>query len=277
MRCLSPIDIRKPDSKSYMLVPCGKCEACLLNRQNAWTVRLREEQKVSDKSYFFTLTYDEHNVPLFINDFTGEVLPTLRKDDVSAFMKRLRNHFASRTLKFYAIGEYGTDTQRPHYHGILFLKSPKTAEYVYDSLSNSWQKGFIKLDVLNENRIKYVSGYFLNKLQCPDDVQKPFSLMSKGLGLNYVDTMYDWHKSTQNFYAPYFDKKQPLPRYYKDKIFSVREKKQFAEKCFWLAEDKLQQDLEEANGSYEELHKNYTETRLATARQIAKSHKKKML
>lgn len=44
-------------------VPCGKCNACMLTRQQMWRIRLNEEFKASDGAIFFTLTYNPENLP----------------------------------------------------------------------------------------------------------------------------------------------------------------------------------------------------------------------
>ena len=45
---------------------------------------------------------------------------SLRKRDFQLFMKRLRKKYSDDRIRFYACGEYGSETFRPHYHAILF-------------------------------------------------------------------------------------------------------------------------------------------------------------
>lgn len=60
--CYSPITIKTP--QGYKTVPCGKCLECLRKYQSDWSNRMFEELKANDgKAVFFTLTYDEQNVP----------------------------------------------------------------------------------------------------------------------------------------------------------------------------------------------------------------------
>lgn len=60
--CYSPITIKTPDG--YRKVPCGRCLECLVKYQQDWSNRMYEELKAHDgKAVFFTLTYDENNVP----------------------------------------------------------------------------------------------------------------------------------------------------------------------------------------------------------------------
>ena len=68
-----------------MLVPCGRCVACLANKQNDWAVRLLAELQDSLYAHFLTLTYTDHDLPR-----SEEGHSTLCRRDVQLFMKRLR-------------------------------------------------------------------------------------------------------------------------------------------------------------------------------------------
>jgi len=60
--CYQPITIKTP--QGYKEVPCGKCLECLRKYQSDWSNRMYEELKAHNgKAVFFTLTYDEQNVP----------------------------------------------------------------------------------------------------------------------------------------------------------------------------------------------------------------------
>lgn len=87
-RCLSPLVIKSPSTKvgtrhgvyvaasryardniirrSYedIVVPCGKCLACLKNRQSAMVVRCKREAQQRGSFAFMTLTYDDDHIPL---------------------------------------------------------------------------------------------------------------------------------------------------------------------------------------------------------------------
>lgn len=60
--CYNPITIKT--EQGYRKVPCGHCLECLRKYQNDWSNRMYEELKAHDgKAVFFTLTYDDNNVP----------------------------------------------------------------------------------------------------------------------------------------------------------------------------------------------------------------------
>lgn len=94
-----------------MEVPCGQCIGCRLERSRQWAVRIMHECSLYESNLFLTLTYSDEHLP-----HRG----VLVKRHFQLFMKRLRKHFANRLIRFYHCGEYGSLTQRPHYHAILF-------------------------------------------------------------------------------------------------------------------------------------------------------------
>lgn len=125
---------------SYDFLPCGNCLSCRLDRARDWTVRALLESKYHDDNWFVTLTYnDDHlcynqvEIPVldYVSDniahynyvlsdeFTGK--STLVKKHLADFLKRLRKNYEfDNHISFLACGEYGSITQRPHYHLCLF-------------------------------------------------------------------------------------------------------------------------------------------------------------
>lgn len=67
------------------------------------------ERQLHRHNAFITLTYDDDNIPA-----DG----SLRPGDLVKFWKRLRKSGAQ--LRYYAAGEYGGRTHRPHYHACVF-------------------------------------------------------------------------------------------------------------------------------------------------------------
>lgn len=110
----------------FIAYKCNKCDECLYERQNFWSKRAFLEGSVSNDVYFFDLTYDDEHLPYTMVD---DGVPTLVPFHMSSFVKNVRNSFARTTepyfkdltLRFYYVGEYGSDTGRPHYHVVLFL------------------------------------------------------------------------------------------------------------------------------------------------------------
>ena len=131
MICISPISIKDPRQSRgsiRLTVPCGKCGACKFNRRMEWSFRLAIELRYAHTADFLTLTYSDEIVPK--NSFG---IPTLKKADYRDFLKRLRKfndgNKKSR-IRYYVVGEYGTETHRPHYHMVLFNLRKKTRKHL---------------------------------------------------------------------------------------------------------------------------------------------------
>lgn len=228
--CIYPITIGDPEGKlkKWKVVPCGKCVPCKRRRQAQWSFRLLQEQQHSFSAAFLTLTYSDENLT------HGELFPTLVKRDLQLFLKRLRKK-QSKTSKqkiiYYACGEYGTRTFRPHYHMIIFNLLP---ELLFDSpLSEIWGNGNVRVDPCNIKTIQYTSKYVMKSEKKPEGVEPEFSLMSKGIGKSYLtDQVIKYYKDNQMPYVVWKDgQKMSMPRYFKERIFTEDELRLFGEEA----------------------------------------------
>lgn len=257
-RCQKPIMIRnKSVTRGSIQAPCGKCENCLKRRVSNWSFRLLQEDKVSDSSYFLTLTYGSEFCPVPV---TKNGFMDLSKHHLQLFFKRLRKAHGSdgdigKSLKYYAVGEYGGKRQRPHYHIILF--NARLELLIGAKYADAVKSGILELDGKRQFECEYWSdakldayrggitigkvsgasvGYTMKYVSKPskvpmhrnDDRTPEFSLMSKGLGESYLTgAMVTWHKNAmaERQYCVLEDgKKVSMPRYYKNKILSLQEK-----------------------------------------------------
>lgn len=108
------LDCRKADPRA-IAIPCGHCIGCRLDQSRQWADRMMLELEHTGKAIFLTLTYDNDHVPLSVDDDTGEFSWfTLNKRDLQLFFKRLRKKFSDKEVRYYAVGEYGSNTLRPH-------------------------------------------------------------------------------------------------------------------------------------------------------------------
>lgn len=157
MRCISPVFIKdkflRHDRKGVN-VPCGKCNYCLATKRSQWSLRLRRELWKCDSAVFLTLTYSEDHIP--INSLG---LPELRKDEFQKFMKRLRKAAKKSKLRYYAVGEYGSKTERPHYHVILFNLPLDDFRVV----EKAWPVGHCHFGTVTDASIHYVTKYVIQK------------------------------------------------------------------------------------------------------------------
>jgi hypothetical protein len=174
-------------------IPCGKCPGCKLEHSRQWAVRCMHEKRLHTDSCFVTLTYSDDNLP------PGN---TLVLADLQNFLKRLR-HETGPNLRFFACGEYGSRTSRPHYH-LLLLNSDfadkrivsRGSQYnLYESplLSRLWPAGHHALGDVTFESAAYVARYCMKKNQngkTVNDGRLPeFITMSRrpGLGAGYFE------------------------------------------------------------------------------------------
>lgn len=217
-------------------IPCGKCAACIHRKIAEWTFRLEQERISSACCYFVTLTYDTMHVP--INKY-GRM--TLDKKDLELFFKRLRQNqkrnskhnawedhvykteLSKESIKYYAVGEYGSKRKRPHYHAIIYNASK-------EAIRASWELGEIDIQIPRSRAaLSYVVKYLQKRLFkiTPGNVEREFSVMSKGIGMNYVDKHKAYHKKYYwNMYTGDESAfKIPMSKFYRDKIFTDAEKR----------------------------------------------------
>lgn len=234
MPCLKPIAITvktKLKLNYQQVVPCGRCLACLASRRNGWTFRLLEQDRVSTNSLFVTLTYDDQSIPLLdcqsgeiiygiqnLKEDSTEVYQTLDKASIQKYIKRIRKENKMENMKYYFVGEYGTQTERPHYHAIIFNVEPHL-------IKKKWNIGISQIDNVSQSSIHYVTKYIMhNDKKQYEKKQRPFALISKGIGKTYVDLNKKYHKENLDELLVYKGgQKQVMPRYLKEKIFEPEE------------------------------------------------------
>lgn len=250
--CLVTTTFRNRYTGETVTAPCNKCPECRARRASAWSFRLRQEEKVSTSSYFITVTYDTLEVPI-----TEKGRLSLRKKDVQKFIKRIRKSHAdksndtSKSIKYYAVGEYGGRTWRPHYHLILFnadiqkmvnrTDQLKLRESLFDGqtevMCKQWKFGHITVGQVNPASVGYTLKYICKPKKVPeykgDDRQPEFSLMSKGLGVSYLtESMIKYHLAdveNRMFCSVEGGVKLSMPRYYKNKLYNSEQKEKIKE------------------------------------------------
>ena len=188
-------------SRNSTFIDCGKCFACRIRKRQEMTTRLNNELAVhGEDCCFITLTYNDDNLPTTcirsIKDSEKMVergvsaLPvqTLLPSDVQKFLKRLRRHLeyipkkaskrvgrdhVDKPLRYFAVGEYGGKTARPHYHIMIFGWKPSDLQFysmrkgnvVYRSkqLEKLWTFGFSTVQPCGLGVAKYCSRYVTKK------------------------------------------------------------------------------------------------------------------
>lgn len=194
-----------------------------------------QEAKRSHSAHFITLTYDTKHVPITKNGFME-----LRKRDIQLFFKRLRKRLPGVAIKYYCAAEYSPKPKdRPHYHVIIY-------NVELSEVQPAWALGHIHYGKLSEASVGYTLKYICKTRRIPahrnDDRQPEFSLMSKGLGDNYINAKTTkWHLNGERMYCVIEDgKKISMPRYYKDKIFSEENRVLIGKKAALVIREKNQ-------------------------------------
>lgn len=169
-------------------------------------------------------------------------LQTLKKKDVQDFIKRLRARLDPLKVRYYAVGEYGSETLRPHYHMILF--GLPDAFDIVEFVRQVWKQGNVMVDPVTDGRIGYITKYMIKDKSDLHDRDKEFSLMSRkpALGSNYLTPdRISWHMNGRKKYCVVAGgAKVGLPRYYKEKIFQSKIYNDIDSKANIEREDKAQ-------------------------------------
>lgn len=209
-------------------LPCGHCELCQKSRSRDWILRIEkafEAFKNNHKntfSYFVTWTYEDQFLPL--SPTTG--MPTLDKQTFRHMFNTIKNteEITSQDFQYYAVGEYGDLSARPHYHGIVF--SSKSIDW-----KHYWSYGNIQVGDVQPESIGYVTRYVDKKLGSylkKSDyellgIEPIFSIMTKGLGKDFIIDRIEKYKDNPallNSIVGQNGQKFNLPKYGKKKLDS---------------------------------------------------------
>jgi len=185
----------KSETGIALKVPCGRCAGCRLEHSRQWAMRCMHEKRLHRDSAFLTLTYDNKHLP------SGG---SLVKRDLQLFMKKYRR-MAGTGIRFFACGEYGEKTARPHYHVLLLnsdLQDKQYAKmagsfrlYFSKSLREIWDKGDHYIGEVTFDSCAYVARYCMKKITGPPAEahykgrQPEFIVMSRrpGIGAGYFE------------------------------------------------------------------------------------------
>lgn len=159
----------------FILIPCGHCIGCRIDYKRSWADRLTYHSfGKEENSYFITLTYDDVHLANLDHSPIYD-LYALNFDDMTEFIKRLRNKFRECNIDYYYSGEYGDSSFRPHFHLIVFnlplddlefwkLDNFGAPVYTSDIIHNLWKKGVCSVSKFAWLNAAYTAGYVEKKL-----------------------------------------------------------------------------------------------------------------
>lgn len=241
-------------------IPCGQCLACRMTYARNWSARIMNEVSLypSGTCWFVTCTYDDEHLPpakpvIKIDEETGEINTKISKfnslclKDHQDFMKRLRKEvskYSDTKVRFFASGEYGDVSFRPHFHYILFgvpipdlnfYKLSKAGDKLYNSewLQKIWNnadgerpnKGYVVIGSVTPDSASYIARYAIKKRKHLDDsfyedlgLKPEFLVMSRkpGIGKEWFEKNYKSMYETDEVIMPGRDKAISVkpPKYY---------------------------------------------------------------
>lgn len=142
------------------------------------------EAKAHPATAFVTLTYKDEYLTMAGNR------PTVVPRDLDLWLHRVRKHKHVTPFKYFAIGEYGCKTERPHYHALLFGLD---ADNIQDAVHDTWAKkgdpiGRLTVDPIHTSHPAYVAHYTTKKISADKETEwlggrhKEFTRRSRGLG-----------------------------------------------------------------------------------------------
>lgn len=206
----------RTDSEPDYWIDCNKCEGCRARARTDWATRIYHEAQMWERNCFITLTYDDQHLP-----------EAIQKSDIQKFIKRLR-HQSDRQIRYFAVGEYGENTRRPHYHAIIFNEDFMSSQYYYSindsmygnkELENIWGMGQVTVSLYNPRRGSYTAGYTTKKINDIDT----FNLMSTRppIGMSWVRKNHDNLRRLEKVIIE--GKELPIPRVYLNWLKGVEE------------------------------------------------------
>lgn len=251
----------KDITKEYIEIPCGKCIGCRLDYSAMWANRCMLEAKYHEHNWFLTLTYNDEHLPprRYMPDSDGVISSdgeldslspyhSLDKTHVQKFMKRLRKAISPNRCRFYAAGEYGTQSHRPHYHLILFglelddLKPIQKSKqgytfYTSELIERCWRDekgnsiGFHIIGDCTWETCAYVARYVTKKHKGLDSsvydelqYEPEFTLMSRkpGIGYQYYEENKEKIYETEEIFLSLRDGSKTIrpPAYY-DRLYDI--------------------------------------------------------
>lgn len=220
-----------PLGNANLALPCGKCLGCRTDHATHWANRCTHEASQHEHNTFLTLTYDDDHIPK-----DGH----LRPDHLQRFIKRLRKHATSLrnslardrnvNTRYFACGEYGSTTMRPHYHALIFNGAFTDTHRVgkdlweSDELQRLWPDGQHRIGECTPASAAYIAQYSLKKLGSgdfnPDTGEwrrAPFLRMSLKPAIG-ADWLKKYKDDLTQGYVVENGRKHPIPRYYRNKI-----------------------------------------------------------
>jgi len=136
--CSRPLLIQRDKNLGDVVAQCRKCDECMKARKRAWIGRLLAEEKTAAATWFATFTYG--------GGYDNDKAYSLDYADLQKLFKRIRK--AGHKFSYLAVGEYGTEKSRAHFHVLFFWKSSPPPVEKMDARIDwpFWDLGFTQIE-----------------------------------------------------------------------------------------------------------------------------------
>lgn len=201
MPCYFPLNLPQTANRPEpVTVPCGRCIGCRLERSRQWAIRCVNEAQMHEDNCFITLTYRDEELI-----YGGQEHGVLYPRHLELFWKRLRKRSGAK-FRYFACGEYGDLSNRPHYHACLFgyrfpdeqISFTKGGNVLRrsDMLDDVWTHGNCIIGDVSFESAAYVARYIMKKRlgqtakeYVRDGIEPEFVRMSRrpGIGASWYD------------------------------------------------------------------------------------------
>jgi len=145
--CITPVKIQTEDG--FKMVRCRKCRDCISERKMHWIGRMNAEHKTCQSAWFCTFTYGKSVCPETGREIPASENPNaymLNYPDLQKCFKRMRK--AGHKFSYLAVGEYGSEKSRAHFHAVIFWKSAPPDRQLDVRLDDCsfWDLGFVQYE-----------------------------------------------------------------------------------------------------------------------------------
>lgn len=212
----------KDERTRWVAAKCGVCPECRKEAANQWRIRLIEDFKQGGEKKFVTLSFSPESLKKLMEETGLEECNAIAIIAMRRFLERWRRKY-KKSVKHWAVTELGgKNSERIHLHAILWTDKTK------EEISERWKYGNVDVGYkCDQSTVTYISKY-LKKEDKKHIGYKPRTLVSPGIGKNYIDEggKHNVYRGERTFtrYKERNGTETALPTYYKNHIYTASQR-----------------------------------------------------